>query len=120
MKENKLARVRRHVRLRKKVSGAADKPRIAVFKSRNHIYAQMIDDVRGVTLVAASTLDKEIQAGGLKHGGNKEAAKRVGALLAKRAVEKGLKQAVFDRGGFPYHGRIKELADSAREAGLEF
>ena len=99
--------------------GSAARPRISVFKSTRHIYAQLIDDAAGVTLVSASTLDKELREG-LGHGGNREAAKKVGDLLGRRAVEKGIRQAVFDRGGFPYHGRVKELADAARGAGLEF
>jgi len=101
------------------VRGSAARPRISVFKSTRHIYAQLIDDAAGVTLVSASTLDKELREG-LGHGGNREAAKKVGDLLGRRAVEKGIRQAVFDRGGFPYHGRVKELADAARGAGLEF
>jgi len=117
--KSKLARIRRHRRIRKKVRGSAARPRISVFKSTRHIYAQLIDDAAGVTLVSASTLDKELREG-LGHGGNREAAKKVGDLLGRRAVEKGIRQAVFDRGGFPYHGRVKELADAARGAGLEF
>ncbi len=113
------ARIRRHRRIRKKVFGTPERPRLSVYGSLKHMYAQIIDDMKGHTLVAASTLDKEIR-GEIKHGGNVEAAKKVGQLIAKRAVEKGIKKVVFDRGGFRYHGRIKALADAAREAGLEF
>lgn len=113
------ARLKRHLRIRKKVEGTTEKPRLSVYRSLNNIYAQIIDDVKGVTLVSASTLDKELkeQPG---HGGNKESAKAVGALIAKRALEAGIKQVVFDRGGYIYHGRVQELAGAAREAGLEF
>lgn len=109
----------RHHRLRKTVIGSAEKPRLNVYRSLSNIYAQVIDDAEGRTLVAASTLDSEIksQAG---YGGNKDAAKLVGALVAKRAVEKGIKKVVFDRGGFKYQGRVAALADGAREGGLEF
>jgi len=117
--KSKVARIRRHARIRKSLSGSSERPRISIFKSARHIYAQIIDDVKGVTLVAASSMDKELR-GSMKHGGNREAAKKVGEALARRAVDKGLRQVVFDRGGFLYHGRVKELADSAREAGLEF
>jgi len=113
------ARERRRRRVRKKVFGMPERPRLSVYGSLNHIYVQIIDDIQGRTLVAASTLDKEMKdlSG---HGGNVEAAKRVGDLLARRAVEKGIKKVVFDRGGFRFHGRIKALADAAREGGLEF
>lgn len=110
------ARLHRHKRVRGKISGTATKPRLNVFRSINNIYAQLIDDVKGVTLVSASTLDKELNG----YGGNKEAAKEVGTLLAKRATEKNITDAVFDRGGYIFHGRIKELADGAREGGLKF
>lgn len=110
------ARVRRHLRVRKKVSGTPEKPRLAVFRSEKNIYAQIIDDVNAVTLVAASSLDKDFEG----IGSNKEAAKAVGEALAKRALEKGIKEVVFDRGGFVYHGRVQSLAEGAREAGLEF
>lgn len=110
------ARVRRHLRIRKKVSGTAERPRLAVYRSEKNIYAQIIDDVAQVTLVAASSLDKEFN--GL--GSNKAAAREVGKLVAMRAAEKGIKSVVFDRGGFIYHGRIQELAEGARENGLEF
>ncbi len=113
------ARIRRHRRVRKKVFGTPERPRLSVYGSLNHIYAQIIDDMKGHTLVAASTLDKELKAE-IKHGGNVESAKKVGQLIAKRAIEKGIKKVVFDRGGFRYHGRIKALADAAREGGLEF
>lgn len=111
--------IRRHLRLRQKISGTAERPRLNVFRSLSNIYAQIIDDVEGKTLVAASTLDKEIKekAG---NGGNQEAAKEVGALVAKRALEKGITEVVFDRGGYIYHGRVKALAEGAREAGLKF
>jgi len=114
-----VSRIRRHERIRKKVMGTSERPRISVFKSARHIYAQLIDDATGNTVVAASTLDTDA---GCKSGsgGNISAARMVGVLLARRATEKGLKLAVFDRGGYPYHGRIKALAESAREGGLEF
>jgi large subunit ribosomal protein L18 len=110
------ARVRRHLRIRKKLSGTAERPRLAVFRSEKNIYAQIIDDVAQVTVVAASSLDKDFNG----VGSNKAAAKEVGKLVAQRAIEKGIKSVVFDRGGFIYHGRIQELAEAAREAGLEF
>ena len=107
----------RHERVRKKISGTSERPRLCVFRSSNHIYAQIIDDVAGHTLVSASTLDKSADLASTK---NKEASKFVGELVAKRASERGITEVVFDRGGYIYHGRIKELADSAREAGLKF
>ena len=110
------ARLHRHRRVRGKVSGTAQRPRLNVFRSTNHIYAQLIDDVQGVTLAAASTLDKEIAG----YGGNKEAAKKVGLLIAKKAADKGITEVVFDRGGYIYHGRVKELTEGAREGGLKF
>ena len=110
---------KRHQRVRLKISGDAQWPRLAVYRSTKHIYAQVIDDVNQTTLVSASTLDEELK-GKLNGTGNKEAAKAVGELVAKRAIEKGIKEVVFDRGGYIYHGRVKELADAAREAGLEF
>ncbi|AYA74126.1 MULTISPECIES: 50S ribosomal protein L18 [Robertmurraya] len=110
-------RKKRHARVRSKLSGTAARPRLNVFRSSKHIYAQLIDDVSGVTLASASTLDKEI---GLESTGNVDAAVKVGELVAKRAVEKGVKAVVFDRGGYLYHGRVKALADAARENGLEF
>ncbi len=115
--KNKTRKVR-HFRVRKKIEGTAERPRLNVFRSSKHIYAQVIDDVKGVTICSASTLDKEL--GEIGNGGNVEAAKQVGELIAKRAQEKGLKNVVFDRGGYLYHGRIQALADAAREAGLEF
>lgn len=104
-----------HARIRRKMQGTAERPRLNVYRSLNHIYAQVIDDGQGVTLVSASTV-----AGKIKAGGNVAAAKEVGKQVAERAQEKGIKKVVFDRGGYLYHGRIKALADAAREAGLEF
>lgn len=119
-KEDKnLSRIKRHLRIRKKIKGTPERPRLAVFKSEKHIYAQIIDDTKGHTLVAASTLDKELR-GKLVKTYNVEAAREVGKLIAQRALGLGIKKVVFDRGGFKYHGRIKALADAAREAGLEF
>jgi large subunit ribosomal protein L18 len=112
-------RLRKHVRVRKKIKGTPERPRLNVFRSLNHIYAQIIDDVNGVTLVSASTLDKELK-GKMKFGGNKEAAKEVGKLIGSKALGKGIKSVVFDRGGYLYHGRVKELAEGAREEGLDF
>ncbi len=109
-------RLHRHKRVRGKISGTAARPRLNVFRSTNNIYAQVIDDVKGITLASASTLDKELKG----YGGNKEAAKKVGTLIAKRALEKGITEVVFDRGGYIFHGRVKELADAAREGGLKF
>ena len=110
------ARLNRHKRVRGKISGTAECPRLNVFRSTKNIYAQIIDDVKGVTLVAASSLDKEFNG----NGGNKEAARKVGELIAKRAAEKGISEVVFDRGGYIFHGRVKELAEGAREGGLKF
>ena len=112
-------RTRLHDRIRKKLRGRPARPRLAVFRSQGHIYAQLIDDDAGRTLCAASSLDKELRAAS-KTGGDVAAAKQVGALIASRAKEKGIAAVVFDRGGFLYHGRIKALADAAREAGLKF
>lgn len=112
-------RLRKHDRVRKKIEGTPERPRLNVFRSLNHIYAQVIDDSTGNTLVAASTLDEALK-GKLNFGGNKNAAKEVGKLIAQKAIDKGIKLVVFDRGGYLYHGRIKELAEGAREAGLEF
>jgi len=113
------ARIRRHARVRARLSGNAGSPRLCVFRSLNHIYAQVIDDEQGHTLVTASTLDAEIKAG--VNGKNKSArAELVGSLVAKRALDKGIKQVVFDRGGYKYHGRVKALAEAARKAGLKF
>ncbi len=112
------ARRRRHARVRKKVIGTAERPRLNVYRSLKNIYAQLIDDTAGKTLISASTLDKELS--NLTSGGNKEAAKEVGKLIAKKASEKGIKDIVFDRGGYVYHGRVQELAEGAREGGLDF
>ena len=109
-------RLHRHRRVRGKISGTADCPRLNVYRSAKNIYAQIIDDVKGVTLVSASSLDKELGS----NGGNKEAARKVGGLIAKNAAEKGIEKVVFDRGGYLYHGRVKELAEGAREGGLKF
>ena len=114
--DTKKARIQRHKRVRGKVSGTADCPRLCVYRSTNNIYAQLIDDVNGVTLASASSLDKSIEG----NGGNKEAAKAVGKLVAERAKEKNITDVVFDRGGNIYHGRVKELAEGARESGLNF
>lgn len=110
-------RKKRHARVRAKLSGTAARPRLNVYRSNKHIYAQLIDDVNGVTVASASTLDKEVN---LDSTGNVDAAVKVGELVAKRAVEKGVAAIVFDRGGYLYHGRVKALADAARENGLEF
>ena len=109
-------RLKRHVRVRGKISGTPECPRLNVFRSNANIYAQIIDDVNGVTLVAANTLEKEFEGA----TGNVEAAKKVGAILAERAKAKGIEQVVFDRGGYIYHGRVAALAEGAREAGLKF
>lgn len=113
------ARKKRHLRARKTVVGTAERPRLNVYRSLTHIYAQIINDATGTTLVSASTLDKEIREK-VEYGGNTEAAKAVGEAVAKRAIEKGIAKVVFDRGGYIYHGRIAALAAAAREAGLEF
>lgn len=118
MLEKEMLRRKRHRRVRKRVSGTPEKPRLNVFRSLNHIYAQVIDDSTGRTLVAASTIDGEIKSQ-IKTGGNIEAAKLVGGLIATRAIENGVTQVVFDRGGYKYHGRVAALADGAREAGLK-
>jgi len=112
-------RVVKHQKLRKKISGTSERPRLNVYRSLTNIYAQVIDDSIGKTLVSASTLDEEIK-GKLKNGGNKEAAHLTGKLIGQKAVEKDIKKVVFDRSGYLYHGRVKEVADGAREAGLEF
>jgi len=114
----KTPRQRRQLRVRKKVQGTAIRPRLNIFRSEKHMYAQLINDTDAVTIVSASTVDKELAD--VTNGGNIEAAKRVGELIAKRAIDKGITQVVFDRGGFLYHGRVKALADAAREAGLDF
>ena len=110
------ARVKRHYRVRNKISGTAERPRLNVFRSAKHIYAQLIDDVNGVTLAAASTVENGFEG----YTGNKEAARKVGNTLAQRALEKGISAVVFDRGGYIYHGRVSELAEGAREGGLKF
>ena len=107
------ARIKRHNRVRNKISGTPERPRLNVFRSAKHIYAQLIDDINGVTLVAASSLEKDFEG----NGGNKEAARKVGEMIAKRAAEKGISEVVFDRGGYIFHGRVKELAEGAREGG---
>lgn len=112
----KMERARRHARVRRKISGTAERPRLCVYRSNANLYVQVIDDVAGNTLVSASTLDKEVKT---KYA-NKEAAKEVGALIAKRALEKNIKDVVFDRGGYIYHGVVKELAEAARNGGLNF
>jgi large subunit ribosomal protein L18 len=110
------ARAKRHFRVRNKISGTAECPRLNVFRSSKHIYAQIIDDVKGVTLCAASSLDKSFEG----NGSNKEGARKVGEMIAKAAAEKGISTVVFDRGGYVYHGRVQELAEGAREGGLKF
>jgi large subunit ribosomal protein L18 len=114
--EKNEVRNRIHTRIRRKLSGTTERPRLAIFRSVAHIYAQVIDDTAGKTLVSASSVDK----GAKTNGGNVKAAKAIGKLVAERAKEKGIKSVVFDRGGYHYHGRVKALADAAREAGLEF
>lgn len=115
-KDKNKARIKRHYRVRKNISGTAERPRLNVFRSLNHIYAQVIDDVNGVTLVSASSLDKGFEG----YGGNVEGAKAVGKAVAEKAVAAGIKAVVFDRGGYVYHGRVAALAEGAREGGLEF
>lgn len=117
--DRKALRARRHLRVRKKVSGKAERPRLNVFRSLKHIYAQIVDDDKGITLASASSLSPELKDQ-LERGGNKEAAAAVGRLLAQKALERGIKKVVFDRAGYIYHGRVKALAEAAREAGLEF
>jgi large subunit ribosomal protein L18 len=119
MKTKEEIRLRIHRRIRKKISGTPERPRLAVFRSQAHIYAQVIDDGTGRTVCSASSLDETL-TGGSKRGANVAAAKAVGSLIATRAKEKGVDAVVFDRGGFQYHGRIKALADAAREGGLKF
>ncbi len=114
--DRKMERARRHLRIRKKISGTQERPRLCVYRSNKNIYVQLIDDVAQKTIIAASTLDKEIKT---KYA-NKQAAKEVGALIAKRAKDKKIETVVFDRGGYIYHGIIKELAEAAREGGLKF
>lgn len=115
--DRKESRQRRHLRVRKKVSGTTERPRLSVYRSEKNIYAQIIDDINAVTMVAASSLEKDFAG---KCGSNKEAAKLVGEAIAKRAIEKGITEVVFDRGGYIYHGRVQELAEGARAAGLKF
>ena len=114
--DTRAQRIKRHNRVRGKISGTAERPRLSVFRSENNIYAQIIDDVAGVTLVSASTVEKGFEG----TGGNVEAAKKVGATVAERALKKGIEDVVFDRGGYIYHGRVKALAEGAREGGLKF
>ena len=109
-------RLRRHKRIRAKISGTTARPRLDVYRSNANIYAQIIDDENGVTLLSASTLEKEFEG----YGGNKDAAKAVGTMIAKRALERGITEVVFDRGGYVYHGRVQALAEAAREGGLKF
>ena len=110
------ARAKRHSRVRNKISGTAECPRLNVFRSSKHIYAQIIDDIKGVTLCSASSMSKDFEG----NGGNKEGARKVGEMIAKAAADKGIENVVFDRGGYLYHGRIQELAEGAREGGLKF
>ncbi|MDL2232874.1 50S ribosomal protein L18 [Ruminococcaceae bacterium OttesenSCG-928-L11] len=110
------ARIKRHYRIRNKISGTAERPRLNVFRSSKHIYAQLIDDDKGVTLASASTMDKGFEG----NGGNKEAARAIGKKLAENAAAKGISEVVFDRSGYIYHGRVQELAEGAREGGLKF
>ncbi len=114
--DRKMERTRRHLRVRRKISGTAERPRLCIYRSNTNLYVQIIDDVAGKTLAQASTLDKEVKT---KHA-NKEAAKEVGTLIAKRAADKKIETVVFDRGGYIYHGVVKELAEAAREGGLKF
>ena len=115
-KDSNKARLQRHKRVRAKINGTAERPRLDVYRSAKNIYAQVIDDVAGVTLVSASTIEKDFAV----YGGNKDAAKKVGMLVAERCKAKGIENVVFDRGGYLYHGRVKELAEGAREGGLQF
>ena len=114
--DTRAQRMKRHSRVRSKISGTPERPRLSVFRSENNIYAQIIDDVAGSTLVSVSTVEKGFEG----NGGNVEAAKKIGALVAERALKKGIEEVVFDRGGYIYHGRVQALADGAREAGLKF
>ena len=115
-KDSKVQRLKRHARIRAKISGTTERPRLCVYRSLSNIQVQIIDDTKGVTLVSASTYEKAFSG----YGGNKEAAKAIGKTIAERALEKGITEVVFDRGGNLYHGRVKELADAAREGGLKF
>jgi large subunit ribosomal protein L18 len=114
--DRKAKRERRHLRVRKKVFGTPERPRLSVYRSEKNIYAQIIDDINAVTLATASSVEKDFSA----KGGNKEGAKLVGELVAKKALDKGINEVVFDRGGYIYHGRVQQLAEAAREAGLKF
>ena len=114
--DTRAQRIKRHNRVRGKISGTAERPRLSVFRSENHIYAQIIDDVAGNTLVSASTAEKSFEG----NGSNIEAAKKIGAIVAERALKKGIEEVVFDRGGYIYHGRVQALAEGAREGGLKF
>ena len=114
--DTKGQRIKRHNRVRGKISGTAERPRLSVFRSENHIYAQIIDDVAGSTLVSASTVEKSFEG----NGSNVEAAKKIGATVAERALAKGIENVVFDRGGYIFHGRVAALAEGAREGGLKF
>lgn len=119
--QNYLARKRRHIRVRKTVSGTPERPRLNVFRSLNHIYVQVIDDINGLTLVSASTVDGEIKTSGVLNGKSRtEQAAEIGKAVAQRALDAGVSEVVFDRGGYKYHGRIKALAEASREAGLKF
>ncbi len=115
-KDKNAARLKRHIRVRSKISGTTDRPRLAVYRSNAHIYAQIIDDIKGVTLCSASTVEPSFDG----IGSNKEAAKKVGLKIAEKALAAGITEVVFDRGGYVYHGRVSELADGAREGGLKF
>ena len=115
-KDSNIGRILRHKRVRGKISGTAARPRLCVYRSNSNIYAQVIDDVSGKTLASASTVERDFT----EYGGNKAAARKIGNLVAKRALEKGIETVVFDRGGYIYHGRVQELADGAREGGLKF
>ena len=117
--DKKQARLKRHFRVRKRISGTSERPRLCVFKSLSHTYAQLVDDVTKTTILTVSTLSPGIREK-VKNGGNIEAAKIVGEEIGKKALEKSVSEVVFDRGGYPYHGRVKALAESAREAGLIF
>ena len=112
-------RAKKHLKVRKRISGTPERPRMAVFRSNNHMYVQVIDDVAGHTLVSASTLQGEVKDG-LEKTNNIDAAAKLGSVIAKKAIDKGIKTVVFDRGGYIYHGKVKALAEAAREAGLEF
>ena len=117
--EKYISRLKRKKRIRKKMTGTEDRPRLNIFRSASHIYAQIINDIEGNTIVSASTLEKEFKDTG-KKAGNKDAAVTIGKMVAKRALDKGITKVVFDRNGFLYHGRVKALSDGAREAGLQF